>query len=223
VAGGYRGRVAEILLVPSPLLGSVAWAPVADRLGARVADLAGSTTPEQVVAAVVGAAAGMRDVVLVPHSNAGLYAPLLAERLSARATVYVDAALAGPGPDAGLAPPALLGFLGGLADDDGLLPPWTSWWDDVDGLFPDPATRAVVEAGQPRLPLSYFTSRVEVPSGWAERANAYLAFGETYADEVAFALAQGWPLTVLPGRGHLHQLVAPAEVAAAVLELAARA
>ncbi|MCW2773981.1 MAG: hypothetical protein JWN91_2307 [Nocardioides sp.] len=200
------------LFVPSPLVGPATWAPVAALLDGVVAD----------VGAVEDAAAGLSDVVLVPHSNAGLYAPLLAERVGARATVYVDAALAGDGPDTPLAPPRFLKLLEGLAGDDGLLPPWTQWWDDASGLFPDEETSAAVEAGQPRLPLSYFTSRVAVPSGWLDRPCAYLAFGDTYADEVAFALAQEWPLTVLPGR-HLHQLVAPAEVAAAIEELAARA
>jgi hypothetical protein len=210
VTAPYGGRV-TFLLVPSPLVGPATWAPVAALLDGVVAG----------VGAVEDAAAGLSDVVLVPHSNAGLYAPLLAERVGARATVYVDAALAGDGPDTPLAPPRFLELLEGLADDDGILPPWTQWWDDVSGLFPDEETRAAVEAAQPRLPLSYFTSRVAVPHGWFDRGCAYLAFGDTYADEVAFALAQGWPLTVLPGR-HLHQLVAPAEVADAIVELATR-
>ncbi|MEP9362398.1 hypothetical protein ABLE68_05490 [Nocardioides sp. CN2-186] len=203
----------DLLLVPSPLLGPAAWAPVAELLDARVA-----TVDE-----AADAAAGRPDVVLVPHSNAGLYAPDLAERTRARATVYVDAALAGEGPDAALAPPRFLDFLAGLADQDGLLPPWTQWWgEEVDDLFPDAAARAAVEAEQPRLPLSYFTSRVPVPLGWADRACAYLSFGETYAEEVTFARAHDWPVTTLPGR-HLHQLVDPAAVAAAVTDLVARA
>jgi len=201
------------LLVPSPLLGPAAWAPVAELLDARVAG----------VDDVVAAAADLHEVVLVVHSNAGLYAPLMASQTAARSTVYVDAALPGDGPDTALAPPRFLEFLEGLADADGLLPPWTRWWDDgVDDLFPDAATRAAVEAEQPRLPLSYFTSRVAVPAGWAERPSAYLAFGDTYADEIAFAHAHGWPVTALAGR-HLHQLVAPAEVAAAIVDLASRA
>jgi hypothetical protein len=217
----YGDRV-TLLFLPSPLLGPAAWAPVAALLGARVADTDGATTPPAVMASYESAAAGLSGVVLVPHSNAGLYAPLLAERIGARATVYVDAALAGDGPHTPLAPPRFLELLEGLAGADGLLPPWTQWWDDVSELFPDDAIRATVEAGQPRLPFSYFTSRIDVPHGWSDRPNAYLAFGDTYADEVALALAQGWPLTVLPGR-HLHQLVAPAEVAGAIEELALRA
>lgn len=201
------------LLVPSPLLGASAWAPVAGILDARIAS----------VDAAVEAAADLTAVVLVVHSNAGLHAPRLAARTGARATVYVDAALPGQGPDTALAPPRLLGLLETLADDDGLLPPWTQWWaEGVDDLFPDDETRRAVEAEQPRLPLSYFTSRVPVPAGWAARPSAYLAFGATYADEIAFAQAHGWPVTGLPGR-HLHQLVAPLDVAAAIADLAARA
>ena len=201
----------DLLFVPSPLLGPAAWGPVADLLGGVVAE----------VDDVASVAAALSDVVLVPHSNAGLYAPLLAEAAGARATVYVDAALAGDGPDTALAPPRFLAFLETLADADGILPPWTRWWEEeVDELFPDAVTRTAVEAEQPRLPLSYFTSRLTVPPGWADRPNAYLAFGQTYADEIAFSRARGWPVTVLPGR-HLHQLVDPAEVAAAITGLVA--
>jgi hypothetical protein len=203
----------DLLFLPSPLLGPATWDPVARLLGGRV------VTVDEVVAA----AADLRDVVLVPHSNAGLRAPALAARVGAVATVYVDAALptsAGPTP---LAPPRFLELLRDLADDDGLLPPWTRWWDaaDVDVLFPDAATRAAVEAEELRLPLSYFTSTVEVPDGWDRHPSAYLAFGATYADEVVAATARGWPVTTIPGR-HLHQLVAPAEVAAAIAVLVDR-
>jgi hypothetical protein len=205
--------VVDLLLVPSPLLGPAAWAPVAEILGAPVVE----------VGAVAEAAAGLADVVLVVHSNAGLHAPLLAEQIGARATVYVDAALPGEGPDTALAPPAFLDFLSGLADDDGLLPPWTRWWDEDDlrGLFPDDAARARIEAGQSRLPLSYFSRRMPVPVGWADRPSAYLAFGDTYADEIAFARAHAWPVTTLAGR-HLHQLVDPVEVTGAITDLIER-
>jgi hypothetical protein len=160
--------------------------------------------------------------VLVPHSNAGLYAPLLAARVGARATVYVDAALPPPGDRTRLAPPGLLDRLEQLTDDAGVLPPWTQWWGpEVDDLFPDPVTRAAVEDGQPRLPLSYFTADLEVPPHWAEHPSAYLAFGDTYAEEVELARRHGWPLVRLQGR-HLHQLVAPEQVAAAVRGLLAR-
>jgi hypothetical protein len=132
--------------------------------------------------------------------------------VSARAVLYVDAALPGDGPDTALAPERFLSFLRGLGDGDGVLPPWAQWWGEpVAGLDSDDG---------PRLPLSYFTARIAVPPGWAGRASGYLAFGETYAEEIAFATARSWPLARLAG-GHLHQLVAPAEVAAAITDLGA--
>lgn len=219
----------DLLLIPSPLLGPATWAPVAAWLhgqghAAGVAAYVGEALgPEAVVASVASAAARLNaraGLVIVPHSNAGLYAPMLGDLLEVRATVYVDAALAGAGPDTVLAPDAFADFLADLADPDGLLPPWTEWWDDVDYLFPDPATRAAVEAEQRRLPLAYFQQRLPVPAGWSGRPNAYLAFGDTYADERAFARAYGWPTATLAG-DHVHQLHRPDQVGREVLRLLA--
>lgn len=215
----------QLLLVPSPLLGPATWEPMArwcaDRgVGATVARFdTGVRRPEDVLAAVVLSAEGLGEIVLVPHSNAGLYAPRLTELLDVTATVYVDAALAGAGSDTTLAPERFLEFLRGLADADGLLPVWTHWWDDVDHLFPDPAVRAAVEAEQPRLPLSYFEARLPVPAAWSTGPCAYLAFGDAYAEEIAAARAHGWPVSTMTGT-HLHQLRDPAGVGAEVLRLA---
>ena len=191
------------LLIPSPLLG-----------------------PATAVLDAVVAAAGNQSVVLVPHSNAGLYAPPLGSLVDVRATVFVDAAL--PGPEAGqgetqLAPPAFLEFVGALANRQGVLPPWTEWWgEDVGDLFPDAAVRRTVEREQQRLPLTYFTSRIPVPGDWAERRAAYLAFGATYADERERAARLGWATTTMAGN-HLHALHDPAAVGTAVLALTHRA
>jgi hypothetical protein len=203
--------VTTFVLVPSPLLGPESWRPAAHAL--REAGEQAEVVP---VEDVIGGA----DVVVVPHSNAGYYAA----SISARATVYVDAALPlDGGPDVSLAPPDFYDFLTGLADGDGLLPPWTQWWDeDLADLFPDDATRARIEAGQPRLPLSYFERRIPVTPGWASRPSGYLAFGTTYAEELAFARAANWPVAEIDG-AHLHQLVDPDGVAAAIIALADRA
>ena len=216
-----------LLLVPSPLVGPATWRPVAEWLGAQdravtVVETRAPRRPSQVVDAVQEAADGLGPVTLVPHSNAGLYVPLLRQRLDVVATVFVDAALAGDGSDTALAPEGLMTLLRGLADPDGVLPPWTSWWDaaDVAELFPSDEVRREIESGQPRLPLSYFTARLPVPDGWTAEPSAYLAFGDTYADEVAFARARGWPVSVLPGR-HLQLLHDPAGVGAEILRLEA--
>jgi hypothetical protein len=206
------------LLVPSPLLGPASWRPVADALR-RAVHHAEVRRVEEV--APRGTEGG--DVVLVPHSNAGLRTPALADAAGATATVYVDAALpVGARGHTTAAPAKFRDAHRRLADEHGILPPWTQWWDDLGDLFPDEETRAAVEAEQPRLPLSWFDERIPVPDDWAERPSAYLAFGDTYAEEQAFARAQGWPVRVLAGR-HLHQLHDPDGVAAAVVDLSLEA
>lgn len=205
------------LFVPSPLLGPATWRSTADVLRA-----AGHRVEVVPVDTVVATARGLDDVVLVPHSNAGYHAAHLADEVGARATVYVDAALPlAPGPDTALATPEFIAFLEGLADGAGTLPPWTQWWEDVTRLFPEGPARAAVEAEQQRVPLSYFVQRVPVPAGWADRPCAYLAFGQTYADEIAFACEHEWPVSDLAG-GHLHQLHQPDAVASAILTLVDR-
>lgn len=216
--------MAHLLLVPSPLLGPAVWQPVAAWLRERgrsagVVEFGRErTTPETVLTWAIRAGDGLSDVVLVPHSNAGLYVPRLGELLDVTGTVYVDAALAGDELDTALAAPEFLEKLRTLTDPDGVLPPWTQWWDDVDKLFPNAASRAAVEAEQRRLPLAYFNARLPVPTGWAERPTGYLAFGETYAAERAFAVDHGWPVATLDG-GHLHMLLDPAAVGASILAL----
>jgi hypothetical protein len=216
--------VTRFLLVPSPLLGPSTWRATAAWLEdaghvASVVDARGVVSAPELVERVVGVAASAPEpVVLVPHSNAGLCAPLVSARVELAGVVFVDAALPLGAGDTGLAPPELLEHLERLADADGLLPPWTQWWDDLAGVFPDEATHAEVDAEQPRMPLSYFRGRVPVPEGWASSACAYLAFGDTYAEEIAFARSHGWPVRVLAGR-HLHQLHDPAAVGAAVIGL----
>lgn len=172
---------------------------------------------EDVLRALLRAIPDDRDVVLIAHSNAGLYAAPLTEHRRVVAGVFVDARLP---PSAGVAtqaPERFLDVLRSLADDHGLLPPWTAWWpeDDTASLFPDAETRAAVEQEQLRLPLSYFDDSVSAPPGWDEMPCAYLAFGGTYDAELQDAVRRGWPVRTLDG-GHLHMLVEPGAVAAAL-------
>lgn len=215
----------HFVLVPSPLLGNAVWEPVAAELrrtghAATAVALGGSVrTPRDVVETVL-AVLPDEPVVLVPHSNAGLSAPLVAELGRVAATVFVDAAL--PPADARevtMASGPFAEFLAAKADADGVLPVWTDWWDeDLSPLFPDAPTRDGVERQQQRLPLTYFAEPLPVPPGWIGRPAAYLAFGDTYADEVAFARERGWPVSVLPG-GHLEMLHHPDRVANEVRRL----
>ena len=222
---------AVLCLLPSPLLGPACWRPVAGVLSDRGFAVAGSGTASgraprtgaDALAAYLAAVPADRDVVLVPHSNAGLFVPSLAAARRVAGYVFVDAGLPLDGADGvPMIPPEFYEMLAGKADGDGLLPPWTQWWDEdsVSELFPDAGTRAAVEREESRLPLSYFAETVPVPPGWADRPGAYLAFGDTYAAERAVAVAQGWPVTTLVGE-HLHMLVDPVAVADAITDLIA--
>lgn len=162
-------------------------------------------------------AAGAEPVVLVPHSNSGLYMPAVIDALGdqVRAVVFVDAALPGAGYH------GQRDFLNALAGADGLLPPWTSWWEesDVAELFPDAEVRARVEAEQARMPLAYYDHLPPAPEGWDRPRCAYIWFAQPYEKGSEQASARGWPTRHVPGN-HLHMLVDPGTVAAAVLELA---
>lgn len=212
-------------LLGSPFLGPQVWEPVARRLagaGHDVVVLPGrGSTPEEVA---VSFAAGLPEddgLVLVPHSNAGLYVAGVVAARPVGGAVFVDAGYPGPGRTTPVAPRELVAELAGRVDDQGLLPPWTQWWPaaEVDALLPDEAVREGVAAGQPQVPASYLSSRVVTPPSWESVPGAYLAFGQTYALEVALAREWEWPVLELGG-GHLNMLVDPDGVADAITRLA---
>jgi pimeloyl-ACP methyl ester carboxylesterase len=216
----------SLVLIHSPFRGPATWASTAralrdERRSVHVPSLlavAESAPPYSPVGvdSIVRAAAD-EAVVLVPHSNAGLYVPAVVDALGeqVRGVVFVDAAL----PGAGHRTPSE--FLRKLAIVDGLLPPWTSWWDDadVDGLFPDAQTRVEVEAEQPRMPLAYYENLPPAPYDWKAPSSGYIWFGEPYDEAAKDAALRGWPIAHLPGN-HLHMLTDPRGVAAAVMDMA---
>lgn len=222
------GPIVRIALLASPLLAAEAWQPVAEELRDRgreclVAALNGPapTSPDEALAAYLSSLPEDDHYVLVPHSNAGNYVGALIDRREVERVIFVDATI--PPLEGGptlMAPPTFLKFLRAKADADGLLPVWTEWWDgeDLSGLFPDQETRSRIESQQRRLPLSYFERALATPAGWAQRPCAYIAFGDTYAEEVARARQAGWPVRVLPG-DHLEMLVQPGAVADLIAEL----
>lgn len=218
-----------LALLPSPLLGPRVWSPVADALADRgwralVPPAAGEVSGAgDVLASLRASLPTDVPLVLVPHSGAGLYVAALAAERDVRGIVFVDAGLPEDGPSTPTAPAAFREFLTGLADPESRLPGWTHWWpsEETGRLFPDAATRAAVEAEQPRVPLTYFDSVVPSPPGWQDLPAAYLAFGDTYAAERDTARSRGWPVVTLPGE-HLHLLRAPGELADALLGLVGR-
>jgi hypothetical protein len=229
--------VTSFVLVHSPSVGPLTWRPVADRLrelghDVVVPDLrrisaGGPPYWPRVVAAVTAALADLPagptgPATLAVHSNAGLFVPALVEAVAAGAlerVVFVDAGLPAPGGTP-VAPPEFLEFLRGLADEDGVLPRWTDWWppEAVAELLPEPAIRAGVIADQPRLPLDYYEQALPDSGAWRALPGAYLLFSPAYDEEATRARTWGWPVQLLPGE-HLHQLVDPGAVAAALLTL----
>jgi hypothetical protein len=228
-----------IVLVHSPSVGPSTWRPVADLLtaaGHRV------RVPSLLEVAVGGeppfwprVASAVRDelkeiptdhpLVLVAHSNAGLFLPSIRAGLDrpVAASVFVDAALPARTGETAVAPPELLDFLRPMAVD-GILPRWTDWWDEADvaPMFADPAMRQRVVAEEPTLPLSYYEQTVPVPAGWDDHPCSYLLFGPPYEDMAEDARERGWRTAHLPG-AHLHQIVDPAGTARHILGLAAGA
>ncbi len=199
-------------LVHSPLVGPLTWAPVADRLDARVARLTDLSPPywrsvvEKVAAVVTG------PTILVAHSNAGLFVPVIAQAVPVSGCLIVDGRL--PGHTG-----RMHEFLRPLVRD-GRLPPWTEWWGDADlaQLFPDEQTRAAVCAEVPRLPIGYFEEQIPTPGGWDAGPCGYLRFSDAYLPEAQQATRRGWTVQHLPGQ-HLHQLVEPDAVARKILAI----
>ncbi|WP_431676883.1 alpha/beta hydrolase [Kitasatospora sp. KL5] len=222
-------------LVHSPSVGPATWRPVAGQLAAaghrvhvpsllHVAEGGPPYWPRVVDAVRDGLTGVPADVpvVLVVHSNAGLFLPVIRAGLDhpVAASVFVDAALparVGPTP---VAPPERLDVLRTMAVD-GRLPRWTDWWDEADvaPMFPDPQLRRTVTEEQPALPLSYYEQQIPVPVGWDDHPCSYLLFGSPYEDVAAEARDRGWRVAHLPG-AHLHQIVDPAGTARLIVELA---
>ncbi|WP_239161810.1 alpha/beta hydrolase [Acrocarpospora phusangensis] len=216
---------ATFVLVHSPSVGPSTWTPVAGALRARgraavvpsLVDIGTGAPPywPRVVDEVT-ASAPAGALVIVAHSNAGLFVPLIVEALRGQiaSCLFVDAALPPRTGSTRAAEPEHLAFLSAMADADGVLPRWTDWWPEeaVAELVPDEAVRRQVVAEQPRLPLAYYDQEIPVPARWDHVRGAYLWFGEPYARAAKEADERGWPVTRIPG-DHLHQVVAPERVA----------
>jgi len=164
-----------LALLSSPLLGPVVWFPVAEKLSQHgwtvimpAAPRVAPRSPTDVMRSILAELPADKDLVLIPHSNAGLYVPALSVQRQVVGSVFVDAGLPANYGRVPLAPPGFLDLLEQKADSDGLLPPWTHWWDEADiaPLFPNAETRDRVEREQRQLPVCYFRESLPVPIGW---------------------------------------------------------
>jgi hypothetical protein len=208
-----------IVILPSPLLGPASYWPLAGALGALGHAASVAACPEPIRPARLvdqWSEAARAAAVLVAHSNAGHLAASVSANVGGRPVLYMDAALPPASGSGRLAPPELREVLAGLAEPDGRLPAWTRWWpaEEMAELLPTPWFQRV-DSTAPRLDLTYFETEVAPPVGWSREPAGYLAFGTTYAEEVAFARGVGWPVVELAGH-HLWHLSRPDEVASAL-------
>lgn len=201
------------VLVHSPLVGPLTWRPVADRLDATVPSLVDLRPPYWRSVAETVAAAITEPAILVAHSDAGLFLPVIAAAAPVAGCLIVDGRLPGYAD-------RMHDFLRPMVRADGLLPRWIDWWGDADTapLFPDEQTRAAVSGEMPRLPLGYFEEQIPGPPGWDTKPCGYLRFSEAYETEAAAAARRGWVVHHLPGQ-HLHQLVDPDAVAGRIVTM----
>jgi hypothetical protein len=90
----------------------------------------------------------------------------------------------------------------------------------VDAILPPDG--GTVPVAPQHLVTRYLRSAISLPVNWNRYPGAYLAFGDTYAEDRATASAFGWPTATITGR-HLHQLHQPDVVAERILALARQA
>ena len=207
--------------MPSPFLGPMTWAGVADELRAAGHEVAVSA-PEPLVApphrpvfveAAVRAATGGVDA-LVGYSGSGPLLPAVAARLpGVRAAVFVDAAL----PHLRM-PPERLAAQRAMAVD-GWLPPWHEWFPPsaLRDLVPDDGRRGRFVAELRPFPLAYFDEPAGPAHGLPARCG-YLRLSSAYDAECAEARRLGWDV-LREESDHLAPLTRPGGVAAAIREL----
>ncbi len=227
-----------MLLVHSPLVGPSSWSTVAERATHEgydviVPDLTGvaDATPPQwgyfVDAAVQSAELqddNMADqIVLVGHSGAGVFLPLIANRLRRRctATIFVDAVVP-PAAGSHRTSSTMTAMLDHVTVA-GRLKPWLRWWPDevVATLVPDALDRDRLLADMPHLPRAFYDDDVPMPHSWSSRPNAYLRLSHAYDSDQAAAVALGWPASSIDGT-HLSIVDSPGTVLAGIQSLVER-
>lgn len=224
------------VLVHSPLVGPLTWTRVADELrrrgrGVVLAHLdcdAAVDVPlwkhqaEQTRRAVE-AHTRTDPVVVVGHSGAGQLLPAIGETLvnDVVGYVFVDSEL--PRDQMrrlDTAPSEFAQKLSELADG-GYLPPWEEWWESavLETLLPDEQLRERFAAELRPVPVALFTETLRVPHSWPDAPCGYLRLSKAYDQFADAAGRRGWDVIGFDA-GHLHMLVDPPAVAAALEELA---
>lgn len=225
----------SFVLVHSPLIGPYSWRPVAaelERQGHRAvtpsllpaldSSLGFSHAFAQLVREAVNRSEKSGPLILVGHSAAGAYLPVIAAELDREvcAYVFVDARL--PERHATLADqdaPQDEDLRRELAQD-GMLPPWSDWFGDdvLAEVIPDGEQRRRFVAELRPVPLALFHEKITYPPEWPGAPCAYICMSQFYRPLAQEASARGWPVMEIDA-GHLHTLTHPGQVAPLILEI----
>jgi hypothetical protein len=162
------------------------------------------------------------SIILVGHSAAGAYLPVIAANLSQKisAYIFVDARL--PQRRASLADqdsPNEVEQRKGLATD-GLLPPWSQWFGAgvMEEILPDEGQREQFTDELRPIPLSLFQEKITYSSNWPDAPCAYLRFSDFYKPLAYEAREQGWLVESIEAE-HLYPVNHPQQTATMIVQL----
>ncbi len=225
----------SFVIVHSPLIGPYSLQPLAAQLqhqGHKIVipsllpALRRSSGFANAIALRVREAVSETDVadplVLIGHSAAGAFLPVISSHLDreVQASVFVDARL--PRRDASLADddsPEEAQRRQEMAEDR-LLPPWSEWFGEgaMTEVIPQDDKRKRFVAELQPIPIALFDEKISFSSNWPDAPCAYLRLSEFYKPLAREALAKGWAVIEIDGQ-HLQALTHPEEVADLLLEV----
>jgi hypothetical protein len=227
--------IKNLLLIHSPLVGPYSWQPAAEQLEraghnvwvpSLLPILDKSANFAEAIAHCIAKTAETHslpdNIILVAHSAAGAYLPIIAAALSQHisAYIFVDARL----PQNGAS----------LADQDsaqfeeerqrlavnGLLPPWSEWFGQgvMDQILPDKTQRKAFTAELRPIPLALFHEKITYSASWPDAPCAYLRFSEFYKPLADEARKEGWLVESIQAE-HLYPVTHPRQTASMIVQL----
>ncbi|WP_441241662.1 alpha/beta hydrolase [Tardiphaga sp. 768_D3_N2_1] len=228
----------DIVLLAGPLVRASSWQPTAGELSARgwrvhVPEVLSDDQPppswREWSTHVLRQLPPLRAPVVVGHSSAGTLAVELAIRLGASGVIIVDGDVPPRHGPAVPVRPSLRDLVRSLADDDGMLPVWSRWFDadahrkslvGVDRLANDLKAFAEFEAGLPRMTISWFDDTIEL-APWDHIPAGFIQTSAIYDHAAEEAHRRGWPCIRLDGT-HLHPTLKPDETSEAIVAIIKR-
>lgn len=224
---------AVTVLVHSPLVGPLTWAPVSRILRQRgvgtVVPVLSDEGDEAVpfwtqhtvsVARRLEPLAAGGSVLLVGHSGAGALLPAIGafSPQPVAGYIFVDAGLPRGGmsrqEDMEAEAPELAASLRAHLVEGGRFPEWSD--EDLREVIPDAGLRAGVLAELRPRPLAFFEERIPAFDVWPDAPCAYIRLSAAYEKPAEEARQRGWPYRAIEA-GHFHMLVNPEAVAGALL------